>query len=223
MAKELTSTLATLTEPSTALAKVQSRLLSSKILAAEVSNTIDALRRLLNPKAEEEQLGAHVPDAGPIPLKKAKLSEPKQATTTVITFTENYKDRNESPEDPEDDLVDETGWESGTVDGNEQEDNWESGSLDQSHASEEEDETSDDRSGALQKPSKPQPLADKPVKAISKPSKSNPSNIQSTFLPSLAMGFVRGGSEDSEWSETEAKFADIDVKKNRRGQRARRA
>ena len=44
---------------------------------------------------------------------------------------------------------------------------------------------------------------------------------ESTFLPSLAVGFTRGDS-DSDWSDGEANVAD-GVRKNRRGQRARRA
>jgi hypothetical protein len=45
---------------------------------------------------------------------------------------------------------------------------------------------------------------------------------ESLFLPSLSVGFTRGDS-DSEWSDSEAKLADGDQRKNRRGQRARRA
>lgn len=45
---------------------------------------------------------------------------------------------------------------------------------------------------------------------------------ESTFLPSLSVGFVDGDS-DTEWSDAEANIADAPVKKNRRGQRARQA
>ncbi|KAK0464608.1 BUD22-domain-containing protein [Desarmillaria tabescens] len=44
----------------------------------------------------------------------------------------------------------------------------------------------------------------------------------STFLPSLSVGFIKG-NEDSDWSDSDAKAGDIEQKKNRRGQRARRA
>ena len=44
---------------------------------------------------------------------------------------------------------------------------------------------------------------------------------ESTFLPSLSVGFV--GGSDSDWSDAEADLADAPVKKNRRGQRARKA
>ena len=49
------------------------------------------------------------------------------------------------------------------------------------------------------------------------------SKKESTFLSSLSVGFIRGGSDDSDWSETEDKGTDLEPKKNRRGQRARRA
>jgi len=50
---------------------------------------------------------------------------------------------------------------------------------------------------------------------------SKASTVQSAFLPSLSVGFVRGDS-DTDFSDSETK-ADDGVKKNRRGQRARRA
>jgi len=45
--------------------------------------------------------------------------------------------------------------------------------------------------------------------------------IESTFLPTLSNGFIPGGSE-TDWSDHEARVAD-GVRRNRRGQRARRA
>lgn len=44
---------------------------------------------------------------------------------------------------------------------------------------------------------------------------------ESAFLPTLLNGFIPGGS-DTDWSDHEARVAD-GVRKNRRGQRARRA
>ena len=44
---------------------------------------------------------------------------------------------------------------------------------------------------------------------------------ESVFLPTLSNGFIPGGS-DTDWSDGEARVAD-GVRKNRRGQRARRA
>ena len=46
---------------------------------------------------------------------------------------------------------------------------------------------------------------------------------ESVFLPTLSNGFIPGGS-DTDWSDGEARAADgVQVRKNRRGQRARRA
>lgn len=72
--------------------------------------------------------------------------------------------------------------------------------------------------------------ADVPPKRPKKPSKQKPSAVAessnptsgSTFLPSLAVGFIRGDS-DSEWSDGEAAAGDLPQRKNRRGQRARKA
>jgi len=52
--------------------------------------------------------------------------------------------------------------------------------------------------------------------------KSKASAAESTFLPSLSVGFTRGDSDVSDWSDAEANAADS-ARKNRRGQRARRA
>jgi hypothetical protein len=46
----------------------------------------------------------------------------------------------------------------------------------------------------------------------------------STFLPSLQIGFTRGDSDASDWSDAEKDINKVDtVRKNRRGQRARKA
>lgn len=55
----------------------------------------------------------------------------------------------------------------------------------------------------------------------SKKSQPHGSKCQSEFLPSLSVGFTPGDS-GSEFSDTETKLVD-GIKKNRRGQRARRA
>ena len=100
------------------------------------------------------------------------------------------------------------------------EDGWESGSISPGEGEDsvaESDGGNEDlgASPRLTKPSSPsQPT---PSTAAMKKS-----GIQSTFLPSLSVGFVRG-SDDSDFSDSDAKVADIEMKKNRRGQRARRA
>ena len=53
------------------------------------------------------------------------------------------------------------------------------------------------------------------------PDHASPMGTESVFLPTLSNGFIPGGS-DTDWSDSEARVAD-GVRKNRRGQRARRA
>ncbi|PBK74739.1 Bud-site selection protein [Armillaria solidipes] len=159
--------------------KVQSRILSSKVLAVEIANIIESLRAVVLPPADED-------------------AEPPRKMTKV-----EVEDGEEEEEEEEDEAGDEMGWESGTVgdDEKENDDGWESGSLDEG----------DD---------------DTPTNPSAKPSTNKAQNKSSTgastFLPSLSVGFIKG-NEDSDWSDSDAKAGDIEQKKNRRGQRARRA
>ncbi|PBK97803.1 Bud-site selection protein [Armillaria gallica] len=163
--------------------KVQSRILSSKVLAVEIANIIEGLRAVILPPSDED-------------------AEPPRKMTKVEV--EDGDDDDEEEEGGE--AGDEMGWESGTVgdDEKENDDGWESGSLD-------EDDEGDD---------------DTPTNPSAKPSATKAQNKSSTgastFLPSLSVGFIKG-NEDSDWSESDAKAGDIEQKKNRRGQRARRA
>ena len=114
-------------------------------------------------------------------------------------------------------------WESGTVGDDEKEtgDGWESGSLagDYGEAGSDAGNMSEDEVDRPKVPSTSK-LAKKAPATKSKPAKVV---SESTFLPSLSVGFVRGESGDSDWSDGEANAGDIELKKNRRGQRARRA
>lgn len=109
----------------------------------------------------------------------------------------------------EDEPVDESsavlegdGWESGTVDGNSDGDD-----EDGEHNS------SDDEERA------PKPRQEKLKAASTTSVKERSKPTESAFLPSLSVGFTRGDS-DSEFSDGEEKPTE---RKNRRGQRARRA
>lgn len=57
--------------------------------------------------------------------------------------------------------------------------------------------------------------------SLSPDSASETLGTESAFLPTLSNGFIPGGS-DTDWSDGEAGAADF-VRRNRRGQRARRA
>ncbi|KAF9013517.1 Bud-site selection protein [Cyathus striatus] len=210
LAEEVSAKLVTLAPPGTLVSKLQSRLLSSKVLAQEVSTCVDSLRNLIqSPTTIKED-----------PMKTR--NKIKDDTMDIDAVADNDAEM-EDLEDDEDDgePVDETGWESGTIgdDENEADDGWESGSLDGEHltSADEEDET-----GSLGLNSDDERPQIKVAAMTSRASKASSSATQSTFLPSLAVGFIRG-SDDSDFSEGEAKIADNTVKKNRRGQRARQA
>lgn len=185
----------------TATGKAQSRLLSSKILASEVARLFNDLRTLLNPPKKGKAGGSNdgedesAPPSRPAPIKKA-LAEKSVAVSD-----------DEANEDGEDD-----GWESGTV----QDTDDEVAGL-ESLVNGPRSSTVETRSTGHESDLETTPPP--PPKKVRQEKKSGPA--ESTFLPSLAVGFVRGDS-DSEWSDSEAKVADAE-RKNRRGQRARRA
>jgi len=187
--------------------KVHSRLLSSKLLADVIWLLCDNLRKLLGhePKKPRKEINA---------MRNPEISRTvNNSSSHKMTFTTGIHTDMEvgvQAEDEQKKFIDEIGWESGTVVGNEQHG---VPSLDSGNDSEDleysefkDDVTNSDRL---------QSDVSMEHKVISQPG-------ISTFLPSLSVGFV-GGSDESDWSDTEAKFADSVHKKNRRGQRARRA
>ncbi|KAJ3549187.1 hypothetical protein NM688_g5207 [Phlebia brevispora] len=235
VAAELSTNLVQPAEPGSHLAKVQRRLLSSKNLASEVSIVIELLRLTIQPPPknvdqdsdndndEESAEGDIEP-----PTKKKKVVE--DSNTTV----EHDSDEDEDEEGEEDGRVvlsegdsdiDDGGWESGSInDGDAFGGKDEGGSEDEEGvASGDEDEddnesgNDDERKASVQsKPTKARQATESLNQSKSKKS------ADSTFLPSLSVGFIRGDSDASDWSDSEAKVADS-VRKNRRGQRARRA
>ncbi|KAG7443084.1 Bud-site selection protein [Guyanagaster necrorhizus] len=174
--------------------KVQGRILSSKVLAVEIANIIEGLRAVILPPADED----------------VETSEPPRKMTKVEVKDGEGEDDDDDEEEVE--AGDEMGWESGTVgdDEKENDDGWESGSLDEDGNVDEGDDDTE------------VPLAGPRAKPTGTKAQSKSSTGGSTFLPSLSVGFIKG-NEDSDWSESDAKAGDIEQKKNRRGQRARRA
>lgn len=223
--KELSTNLLVPEPTGTPGSKVQSRLLSSKILAVEIATVVEDLRNVLQPKLDPTV--EIVEEDVERPKKQKKGSQVRDKSTGFASLVDQNGQEGGNDLLPEIGEEDEAGWESGTVGDDEQEQGggWESGSL------EGEDDGLDDESGEYSDVSNEElqiaPSITKPPKkpTVSAPTRvpSKPTGMQSTFLPSLSVGFVRGGSDDSEMSENEAKVADIDLKKNRRGQRARRA
>ncbi|EIW59470.1 Bud-site selection protein [Trametes versicolor FP-101664 SS1] len=209
--------------PGSSAAKVHSRVLSSKIIADAVQAIIQALKEILDPsiavakdaqfgEADEEEEADF--DARPVKGKKARIAPAKEA------------DEDEEGDSGDEADADDAGWESGTIDGGDDEDGagWESGSIDDGELrvanSSDEDEdadgegdSSEDEDVPVAKP-KPKAAAKPPAKEAQPKTKVG----ESTFLPSLAVGFTRGDSDASDLSD-----ADDAPRKNRRGQRARRA
>lgn len=215
--------------PGSSAAKVHSRVLSSKTIADAVQAVIQALKEILDPSiaaAKDAELGDQDEEEDadlvvrPVKGKKARLAAAKEAAED---------EEGDSGDEAE---ADDAGWESGTIDGGDDDDGagWESGSIEDGELrvanSSDEDEdadseddgegegdSSEDEDIPVAKP-KPKAAAKPPAKEAQPKTKVG----ESTFLPSLAVGFTRGDSDASDLSD-----ADDAPRKNRRGQRARRA
>lgn len=215
--------------PGSSAAKVHSRVLSSKTIADAVQAVIQALKEILDPSiaaAKDAELGEgdeDEEDAGldirPVKGKKARLAAAKEA---------HEDEEGDSGDEAE---ADDAGWESGTIDGGDEDDDgagWESGSIDDGElrvtnsSDEDEDADSEDDGEGDSSEDEDTPVAKPKLKTTAKPpaKEAQPKTKvgESTFLPSLAVGFTRGDSDASDLSD-----ADDAPRKNRRGQRARRA
>jgi len=211
MSKSLSASVIAPTAPNSAEGTVQSRLLSSKVLAADVARIIKGLRRLLHPEeraCDAEEEGPESPDVSQPPKKKPKTCE-KEGLHKVPSV--DVPADCEADEDIEDD-----GWESGTVsdEGHSVQEDLRLVSTSNEGSDDDEENAAHESKYIHQSVSYGRPGPD--VK-----SKAKATTVRSAFLPSLSVGFVRGDS-DTDFSDCEAKAAD-GVKKNRRGQRARRA
>lgn len=197
MSKPLSSSLIASVVPGSAAGVVQSRLLSSKVLAVDVSRIIEGLRRLLNPA--ERVYHAEVDSAVVSPPRKKKQKTQQNEGFSKVSPAD-------TPEDEPRVNIEDDGWESGTVsDG----DHSVQGDLGVDEGPDEEDNSTSDCGD------------DSPPVPRERPSRGKSKATQSAFLPSLSVGFIRGDS-DTDFSDSEEKAADT-AKKNRRGQRARRA
>lgn len=195
MSKSLSSNLFASAVPGSAAGIVQSRLLSSKVLAVDVSRIIEGLRRLLNPAERVYSAEADSAEVSPSRKKKQKTQQNEGLPKVPPVDT---------PEDEPRANLEDDGWESGTVSDS---DHFVQGDSGVDEGSDEEDSTSDGGDGL------PVPRE--------RSSRGKSKATQSAFLPSLSVGFIRGDS-DTDFSDSEERAADT-AKKNRRGQRARRA
>ncbi|KAG2361706.1 Bud-site selection protein [Suillus spraguei] len=165
MSRSLSSSSIASAVPGSVLGVVQSRLLSSKVLAVDVSRIIEGLRRLLNPVERIYHAEVDKAEVSP-PQKKKQKAQQNESLPKVPPV--DIPSEHESRADLEDD-----GWESGTVsDG----DHFVQGDSGVDEGPDEEDDSISDFDGY----------------------------------------------SDTDFSDSEEKAADT-AKKNRRGQRARRA
>lgn len=211
LSAELSSNLVPLETPGTLTAKVQSRILSSKVIASEVVLIMENLKAFLNPFVGSENVGgaAHNHHSSLNNSKRRRTgvdhekdaSSPKDKPSGQGSKGE-YEDisTGEAMAEMDDD------WESGTVDGS-------SGSEDSVAGSADDHDDASFNQGSSD--------SGDPAGNLKKSWQSHGSKSQSEFLPSLSVGFTRGDS-GSEFSDSETRLVD-GIKKNRRGQRARRA
>ena len=229
IAKELVHLVAPVA-PGSNLAKVQGRLLSSKALATEVHSVVGDIKVSVFPElkkpaapdtsSEDESDG----DSAAPPVKKAKLSTHKDQEEGSSSQGEDGSDEESLGKqvvlDEDDEAVDDGGWESGSVNSG------------PDVSSDEESETSGDEGsgneGEGEKSSGGEANDGRPPREarhkvlVGRDTTKNKSTGESTFLPSLSVGFTRGDSDASDLDDAEVTKADV-VKKNRRGQRARQA
>ncbi|KAF8206234.1 Bud-site selection protein [Mycena galopus ATCC 62051] len=195
--------------PSPTNSKVHVRLLSARALGAAVGQTVADLRAVLLPP----------PDAAAAAGAGVATNPDEDDDDDDEEDAEEGEDEDEDEGDAEVDATeDDAGWESGSVNGeDEDEDGWESGSV---HSDSDDAAPPSKKKATKSAPSasaKPAPAASSKTAAKA----TSASAAASQFLPSLAVGYVRGGSDDSDVEE-DAEEAGGE-RKNRRGQRARRA
>lgn len=223
---------------------VKARLLSSKVLAQEIDDVIQALRAVLGLHGKENVQasleGSDVQkdsslkrstEVQKVERKKKSSKDDAHIEGSDATDSEEgseaeegwtgFGDTNgegerdveseaEEEADTEGKAAEAAGWESGTVDDadDDDDDDLSDGDMN-SDTVDDVASASSDEHGLLKK-----------ARPAATP-KSKGKAGESTFLPSLSVGFVKGS--DSDWSDAEADLADLPQKKNRRGQRARKA
>jgi len=234
LTKEIGTTLLTPATSGTTLAKIQARMTSSKLLAAQIATSVEALKVILDPSRRVQTL-AEEPPSPERSTKKAKASgeaprtddDPGKAKKKSKRAMEDGSDDEGSVADVEDD----GDWESGNIGGEEADaDGWESGSIDnegpdrgsddESSESHVGDPREDDGSPSSNESDGEDSEDDVHRKSGKATTSKSSSKAESTFLPSLSVGYMLGDSDASD-VEREAKVSD--PRKNRRGQRARRA
>ncbi|KAJ7069813.1 Bud-site selection protein [Mycena amicta] len=174
--------------------KIRNRLASNRTFAKVVGDAVASLRAVLLLQVD-----------GKGPIRPKDDEEGEEEEEEVVELDGEDVEVNEEVANTE-----EGDWESGSVD-EDADDGWESGSI---HSDGNPDEDASDAPPLKKTKPVPVPPKSKPPAALSKAPPT-----QSQFLPSLAVGYIRGSSSDGD-DDVE----DVDPgRKNRRGQRARRA
>ncbi|TFK52536.1 Bud-site selection protein [Heliocybe sulcata] len=192
-------------EPGSPLAKVQARLLSSKVVANAAVAVVHSILRFLHPESAVSNAADGVEDDAQTSDRPHKLSRLRTESPGGSDLEDDDDGDAASVESDEEDAY------QGSDDAPEEEVGSGGASDDSgvihSDAYDEDDPDSDD------------PHANS---RSTKSEGAGNSKSDSTFLPSLSVGFIRGDS-DSDFSDGEAASILGGPKKNRRGQRARRA
>jgi len=190
--------------------KVEARIRSSKKVAEVMKSVIDNLRNLVLGK-EKEKNG--------IQLDEADEEESEEEDGVDLDTEVNLTGAGADDERSSADGFSDAGWESGSIDDTELKNGEEEGGVDSEWESY--STSSEGKPQPTKKKVKVKTSKDLPQKAPVQAALAPASQAQSTFLPTLAAGYIRGGSSaDDQWSDVDAFPKE---KKNRRGQRARRA
>ena len=206
-------------EAASAEGKVWNKLMSSKTFSSEMNSLMEGLRAILQPGEVDISAGGEGAEPDTKQKKPARVKRKDRISKDEIDDTGNIR---EHQHEGTQEVISGTNEESRSIVTNREDDDdgWESGSIDAyrdvHHVGGERKSEGDFEYG----PSSDSDSDESDI-AVDVPTNSNHAS-SSTFLPSLSVGFIRGGSDSDDFSDGESKLAD-GVKKNRRGQRARQA
>jgi hypothetical protein len=175
---------------------VESRLLSSKVLASETTRVVENLKATFFPTSPDDDENASVSGAVESSKGRNEASTLEEMDESSSSSELGSSDRTESGSGSESNAEQVTG-----LEGSKHES---SSDSDETRHREKKDQDSHSGTGV-------QLSAKSKVPVIA----------ESDSLPSLAVGYARGDSDGTDWSDSEVKPAM--TRKNRRGQRARRA
>ncbi|KAI0761959.1 Bud-site selection protein [Trametes elegans] len=236
LAEKLSANLVQPQPAGSSAAKVHGRLLSSKTIAETVHAVVKSLKEIVDPSLAKANVRAQGDEGseGEVEDEDEDVERrPSKGKKARVEASDESADEDEVEESDGEVAADDAGWESGTVDGKADGVGWESGTVDGGNlgvaaSSDEEEDDSEAESGDEDEDEEDSdaPARNSVAKTPAKDpkGKAKAAGAESTFLPSLSVGFTRGDSSASDLSDADAEAAAADLpRKNRRGQRARRA